>query len=64
MGMFKTHSFHPKKVTLKIRELQFGFLIIHKNDLLVFGNTILQGGLCFVECAGLLQGYYFAQSAI
>ena len=22
----------------------------HKNDLLVFGNTISQGGLCFVEC--------------
>ena len=25
----------------------------YKNDLLVFGNTILQGGLYFVECAGL-----------
>ena len=27
------------------------FSSVHKNDLLVFGNTILQGGLCFVECA-------------
>ena len=27
------------------------FRIKHKNDLLVFGNTILQGGLCLVEMA-------------
>ena len=27
----------------------------HKNDLLVFGNTILQRGLCFVECADFLE---------
>lgn len=29
-----------------------GMLTVN-NSLLVFGNTILQGGLCFVECADL-----------
>ena len=38
---------HSKSVSFSL-----GFLIVHKNDLLVFGNTILQGGLCFVECVG------------
>ena len=26
----------------------------NENDLLVFGNTGLQGGLCFVGCVGFL----------
>ena len=29
------------------------FVIFEYKNLLVFGNTILQGGLCFVECVEL-----------
>ncbi|MBR6779820.1 MAG: hypothetical protein IKM24_02230, partial [Clostridia bacterium] len=40
------------------------FLIKYKNDLLVVGNTGLQGGLCFVECVDIYKNkiiflYYY-----
>ena len=46
------NSFIPLINRLHSKSVSFSlvFLLNIKFDLLVFGNTILQGGLCFVEC--------------
>lgn len=59
-SMFR-NSFIPliERLHSKSVSFSFVFLLNIKFDLLAFGNTILQGGLCFVECMNLKTLYLF-----
>lgn len=50
------NSFIPPPNRLHSKSVSFSlvFFLNIKIDLLVFGNTILQGGLCFVECVDFI----------
>lgn len=52
----------PKRLHSKSVSFSLVFFLNIKFDLLVFGNTILQGGLCFVECVDYFNINYIERN--